>query len=467
MAYRIATALSLLFVYLGSAQTDRPKNPLARLSDSIRDLTSHVAPAVVEIIVTGYVPSGDGTGQASNRVSRQSSSGSGVLVDAAGYIMTNAHVVQGAVRIRVVVPGLKTPGGAESSTGHGMRVLEARILGIDRESDLALIKVDAQGLAALRFGDSDKISQGDLVFAIGSPLGLRNSVSMGVVSSPARAVSDDNPILYIQTDASINPGNSGGALVDTQGALMGMSTFIMSQSGGNEGIGFAIPGNVVQSVYQQLRRGGRVSRGFVGIQVQDITPELAEGLRLAVPRGVLVADMDPGGPAEAAGIQRRDVILSVNGQAIETARQLENDVYRRQGGDKLGLTIMRGAERISLTVEVQERATPWDPLAALASPEKNLVHRLGILCIEIDRQVAQLMPELRRQYGLLVVAKSPEGQAQFIDLQPGDVIHAINNLSVVWLPDFQSTVQGLKPGDAVVLQIERDQRFQYVAFVVE
>lgn len=282
---------------------------------------------------------------------------------------------------------LLMPAERELCHAGNYRVIDARILGMDHESDLALLKVEEQGLPILAFGNSDKIHQGDLVFAIGSPLGLRNSVS-------------------------INPGNSGGALVDAEGFLIGMNTFIVSQSGGNEGVGFATPGNI----------------------------------------GVVVADVGPGSPAERAGLKRRDVILSVNGQAIETARQLENDVYQRQEG---------------LTAEVQEQSNPWDPLAGMASPEKNLVPRLGILCIEIDQQVAQLMPELRRQYGLIVVAKSPEGQAQFIDLQPGDIIHAINNLSVASLTRFQNTVQELKAGDAVVLQVERDQRFRYVAFPME
>ena len=467
MVHRASLSLALLLAYAGFAQTSNPKNSLVELSGAIRRLTNRVSPAVVEIVVTGYTATNDRAGQTANQISRQRSSGSGVLVDTAGYIMTNAHVVQGAVRIKVLVPADKPPDAAGTPPLQGTRILNAHILGMDRESDLALLKVDEQGLQSLRFADSDKLHQGDLVFAVGSPLGLRNSVSMGVVSAPARALNDENPILYIQTDASINPGNSGGALVDTQGMLIGMNTFIVSQSGGNEGIGFAIPSNVVRNVYQQLRRTGRVSRGYVGVQVQDITPVMAKGLRLAVQSGVVVADVEPESPAERAGLKRRDVILSLNGQAIGTALQLENGVYRRQGGEKIDVTVLRGNDRVPLTVEVQEKTAPWDPLAALASPEKNLVPRLGILCIEIDQRIAPLMPDLRHPYGLIVVAKSPEGQAQFIDLQPGDIIHAINDLTIATLTAFQNAVQELKPGDAVVLQVERDQRLQYVAFEME
>jgi serine protease Do len=467
MLHRAAPLLALLLAYAGFAQTSDSKNSLIELSGAIRQLTKSVSPAVVEIVVSGYMATNDGGGQAANRISRQRSSGSGVLVDSEGYIMTNAHVVQGAVRIKVLVPGAEPFGAAGIPSIQSTRILDARILGIDRESDLALIKVEDRGLHVLRFSDSDKIHQGDLVFAIGSPLGLRNSASMGVVSAPARAINDENPILYIQTDASINPGNSGGALVDTQGSLIGMNTFIVSQSGGNEGIGFAIPSNVVRNVYQQLRRTGHVSRGFIGIEAQDITPVMARGLHLPVQSGVVVADVTPESPAERAGLKRRDVILSFNGQTIENALQLQNDVYGRQGGEKIDLMVLRGNHRVSLSLEVQEQAAPWDPLAALASPQKNLVPRLGILCIEIDDQVAPLIPKLRRQYGLIVAAKSPEGQAQFIDLQPGDIIHAINDLTIASLTAFQNAVQELKPGDAVVLQVERDQRLLYVAFEME
>ena len=437
------------------------------MSGSIRGLTNRVSPAVVEIQVTGYSTTEDEKGLVLSQVSRQISSGSGVILDPAGYIVTNAHVVQGAVKIQVHMAGSSLSKSSESRQVSRTRSLDARLVGIDRESDLALIRIDAKGLPVLELGDSDKLLQGDLVFAVGSPMGLRNSVSMGVVSATRRAISDENPVLYIQTDASINPGNSGGALVDTTGSLVGLNTFIVSRSGGNEGIGFAIPSNVVRSVFDQLKRKGRVSRGSIGLFVQNITPPMAAGLGLPLQQGVVVADVEPNEPADIAGLKRRDVILSLNARSIDSARQFEDDIARRQGGEKIALAVQRGAERMNVPVEVKEQPAPWDPLAALASPEKNLVHRLGILCIEIDQAVARLIPELRRSYGLIVAAKSPEGQAQFIDIQPGDVIHSVNNQPVALLSAFQTMVQDFRPGDPVVLQIERDGRFQYVAFEIE
>ena len=264
MVHGVVPLLVFFLAAAGLAQTSDSKNSLLKLSGAIRQLTSQVSPAVVEIVVSGYTATNDGAGQTSNQVSRQRSTGSGVIVDPEGYIMTNAHVVEGAVRIKVLVPDGPPSNGNGIPKARTSRILGARILGIDSESDLALLKVDQRGLPVLRFADSDKIQQGDLVFAIGSPLGLRNSASMGVVSAPGRAINAENPIPYIQTDAAINPGDSGGALVDTQGLLIGMNTLIVSQSGGNEGIGFAIPSNIVRNVYHQLRRAGHVSRGFIG-----------------------------------------------------------------------------------------------------------------------------------------------------------------------------------------------------------
>jgi serine protease Do len=377
--------------------------------------------------------------------------------------MTNAHVVQGAVRVQVLVPA----DSQSSSASRQPSSVDARIIGLDTESDLALIRIDQTSLPSLKFGDSDTLQQGDLVFALGSPMGLRNSVSMGVVSASGRPVSDDNPILYIQTDASINPGNSGGALVDTRGLLVGLNTFIVSRSGGSEGIGFAIPSNVVRNVYEQLRQKGRVLRGSVGLFVQDITPVMAKGLGLPLDHGIVIADVEPDSSSEAVGLKRRDIILSLNNHEMDNARQFRNDIYRRQGGEKVKLAIQRGGDRFTIPIEVREQSAPWDPLASLVSPEKNLVPRLGILCIEIDKDVAKLLPDLRRSYGLIVAAKAPQGQTQVVDLEPGDIIHAVNNLPIAVLSSFQEIIDGFKRGDAVVLQIERDGQFRYVAFEME
>jgi serine protease Do len=304
-----------------------------------------------------------------------------------------------------------------------------------------------------------------LVLAIGAPMGLRNSVSFGVVSSPDRSVGEENPRVYIQTDASINPGNSGGALVTMDGQLADLNTFIVSQSGGNEGLGFAIPANTVRDVYRQLRKHGRINRGEIGIYVQDITFVMAKGLSLARDHGVIVADILPDGPADRAGLKRRDLVLALDGQRIVSAGQLENHIYRRPAGDKLELRVLRGQEELKIVPVVRERQDKGSLLEHLVHPEKNLIARLGILCVEIDKELAALIPSLRREYGLIVAGKTAEGQ--FVDLQPGDIIDAVNNSPVAMLDSFRSTLSNMKPGDPVVLQIERDGRFQYLAFELD
>jgi serine protease Do len=466
--FRVLTSLLIPLASTGVASAQAtPNNPLGQLSTSIRELTRRVSPAVVEILMTGYGTSDEENGRTSNQISRQQSSGSGVLVDPAGYIMTNAHVIQGAVTLKVLVGKANLLSGIATPRFQALRTFDARLLGVDKESDLALLKIDELGLPFLNFGESDAVSQGDLVLALGSPMRLRNSLAMGVVSSPARAISDDDPILYVQTDASINPGDSGGALIDTNGRLVGLNTFIFSKSGGNEGIGFAIPSDVVRNVYRQLRKTGVVSRGTLGMFVQNITAPLAKGLDLAAQEGVVVADVDNDGPADIAGFKRRDIILSLNGKDIETARQFEDAIYRRSVGTKVTVGIERGTEHRSLTAKIGTHSAKEDRLAALISPAKNLIPRLGIFCLEIDDKVTRLIPELRRHYGLLVAARSVEGQAPFIDLRPGDVIHQLNNLPIGLFELFQTRIAELKPGDPVALQIEREGRLQYVAFEIE
>ena len=436
------------------------QDALSAYSQSIRALTQKVSPAVVQVLVNGYGRVDEGKDETVALISRQRSSGSGVVVDPSGYIVTNAHVVRGAVRVRVFIPGTK---------GHG-ELADAKIIGVDRGTDVALIKVDRTGLPTLRFGDSDALRQGDIVLAIGSPLGLKNSVSMGVVSAPSRQINEDNPVGYIQTDASINPGNSGGALVTTEGRLIGINSFIYSQSGGSQGIGFAIPSNIVQNVYQQLKSKGHVHKGEIGVFVQDITPIMAAGLQLPRPTGALVTDVEPGSPAESAGLKPRDIVLSLDNRPVEYARDFELVFYRRMKGDHVSLKVLRDGQDLPkpIVVEVSEQEGEVDnALADSVKPENNLVPRLGILCIEIDTKLAKAIPDLRLPDGLIVAAKSPEGQGRYIDLQAGDVIHTMNNQPVGSLETFRTVIDGLKTGEPVALLIERSATFRYIAFEIE
>jgi serine protease Do len=191
---------------------------------------------------------------------------------------------------------------------------------------------------------------------------------------------------------------------------------------------------------------------------------MAKGLGLPLQHGVVIADVEPDGPGDIAGLKRRDIVLSLNTHAVETARQFDDDIYRRRGAKSITLVIQRGEDRPTVSGKVKEQAAPWDPLASLASPEKNLIPRLGILCIELDNDVAKLLPGLHRTYGAIVAAKASQAQAQFVDLQPGDIIQAVNNLPIAVLSSFQELIAGFKRGDAVALQIERHGRLQYITF---
>ena len=303
---------------------------------------------MVQIFVTGFAPP-DEDDPRSGRRSRSSSAAAAPasIVDADGYIVTNAHVVENATRIEVELPFAATGGEpGRSILGRRGRTVGAQIVAIDHETDLAVVKVEAKALPALAFGDSDALRPGQLVLAFGSPLGLDASVTLGIVSAVARQLTPEDPMIYIQTDAPINPGNSGGALVDTEGRLVGINTLIYSQSGGSEGIGFAAPSNIVRNVFEQIRKTGRVRRGEIGVTAQTVTATLAEALKLPADAGVIVADVEEGGPGAKAGLRPGDIVLSLDGKRMENGRQFRINLYTRAIGQQVTLEIQRGGRRL-------------------------------------------------------------------------------------------------------------------------
>ena len=331
-----------------SAAAPPAASDLAQLSSSLQALAERVGPGVVQVFTSGFDPIVRSEGEITGVVTRQRGTGSGVIVDPEGYIITNAHVVQGARQVQVL---LAVPPNASTQLRSILKprgeIVPARIVGTDQETDLAVLKIEKTGLPSLEIGDSDALRQGQLVLAFGSPLGLTNSVSMGVVSSVARQLEPESPMIYIQTDATINPGNSGGPLVNMAGHVMGINTSIFSQSGGSEGIGFAVPSNIVSNVYSQIRKSGWVRRGEIGVVAQTITPVLASGLQLAQDWGVILADVIPGGTAAIAGLQPNDIILTVNGKVMENARQFEVNLYQYSIGQVVTLEILRGTQKIT------------------------------------------------------------------------------------------------------------------------
>jgi serine protease Do len=445
---------------------DHSADALRKLNESVGALIKRVSPSVVQILVTGYGPLEEGErGNTTAVIGRQRAIGSGFVIDPSGYIVTNAHVVNGAQRVQVVLPLANADGSLDAALSTRTTVVPARIVGVSREIDLAVIKVEGEKLPALPLATYRKLGQGEIVFAFGSPGGLRKTVTMGVVSAVARQTEPDSPMIYIQTDAPINPGNSGGPLVNVNGEVVGVNTFILSQSGGNEGLGFAIPSNVVNVAYRQLRKFGHLHRAEIGIGIQTITPSMAAALGLPRTYGVIVSDVLPGGPAERAGVAIGDVLAAIDGKAADILPLVAFHFYLLETGDKVHLDILRGKDRLAFDVPVMDPPHDMDQVTALADPEKNLVPMLGILGVEIDKRIAS-MADLRDPFGIIVAARSA-GAGVEVPLSAGDVIRTLNGQPMTTLDRLRGALKSLPPGAPVVLQIQRDQKLLFISFTLD
>ncbi len=458
--------LGALALALGP-QPARGDDLLHQFDQSVESLVHKVSPAVVQILVSGYGTVDQHGRSDTALIGHQRTLGSGVIVDPEGYIITNAHVVEGAVRVRVVLFSSENSNSLHATMRSRTTTMNARIVGVHSDTDLALLKIEASGLPSLPFGRYQDVHQGQLVFAFGSPEGLANSVTRGVVSSVARQADPDRPMVYIQTDAPINPGNSGGPLVNIDGQVVGINSFILTEGGGNEGLGFAIPCSVVRRIYEQLRKQGHVHREVIGAAVQTITPTLAAGLALPQDYGVIVSDVTPGGPAETAGLKVQDVILTLDGQPVMNVPQFDYAFEYRMDPAPLHLAVLRSGEKVTLDVPVIEQQDDMDRLADSLDPVKDLVPQLGFLGVQIDSKIAALVPGLRMASGVIVAARTAFGATVDSGLQTGDVIHSLNGVTMITLDALVSAIRQLKSGDPVVLQIERDGDLQYLAFEME
>jgi serine protease Do len=468
----ILTASTFLSAQQPAKATDTPasrqessRQTLAQFNDALETLAAKVSPAVVQILVTGYGPLHEENRSETSLIVRQHAVGSGIIVDSDGYIMTNAHVVEGAQRIRVALP---LPGDNGRSVAVGKRhILEARLLGVHKETDLALLKIDEKDLPTLPLLTQERPRVGQLAIAIGSPEGLQNSVTMGVVSAVARQADPSKPLTYIQTDAPINPGNSGGPLVDINGAVLGINTFILSEGGGSEGLGFAIPARIVDFVYHSLRQYGHVHRTEIGAVAQEITPTLADGLQLAQHWGVIVADVKPDGPAAAAGLLVQDIVLTADDRRIETLPALSSALYLHRLDQVLKLEVLRGDQKKTLYIPAIEHRDQMDQLFDTADPEKNLVPRLGILAIDLTGDLQSKIGTLRIPSGVVVLGRAADLILPDTGLETGDVIHALNTTPIPDLATLRAAVLSLKTGDPVVFQVERSDGLTYLSFEME
>jgi len=360
--------------------------------------------------------------------------GSGFIVNADGYVVTNNHVVDGATEIKVTL-------------ADG-RELAAKVLGRDPKTDLALLKIDATGLPLIALGDSTQLQVGEPVMAIGNPFGLEQTVTTGIVSATGRVIGEGPYDDFIQTDASINPGNSGGPLINSKGQAVGINTALVSQSGGSVGIGFAIPINLAKPVLTQLAAAGRVERGYLGVAVQRVTPDLAKTFKLEGSQGALVASVAAGSPAMNAGVKRGDVIVEYDGHRIARSDALPRVVAETPVGKDVALVVVRDGKPVTLSVKVARLAE---------APERAVL------------AVQTLTPALARQFGLHesagVLVRGVEGASPAADagVQPGDVIAEIDRQPVKSVDDLERAIDKRQPGSSTLLLVHRNGGDLYIA----
>jgi serine protease Do len=370
---------------------------------------------------------------------REDSLGSGVVVSTDGYILTNNHVVEGATDVRV--------------TFSDKRQLEARIVGTDPKTDIAVLKVDGSNFPAITIGDSSKVQVGDYALAIGDPFGVGQTVTMGIISAKNRGnLGIEDYEDFIQTDAPINPGNSGGALVNDRGELIGINTAILSHgSGGNEGIGFAIPVNLARSVMNQIVEHGKVERAYLGIMVQDVTPGISKAMGLKDMKGVLVGDVTPSGPASKSGIQRGDVILEVNGKPMEDSRELRMTISMMSPGSIAHLKLLRNGDAKDVSVKLAELPSEGQQAKADEGSTEGALE--GVTVQDLDADTAQQLGLSPATTGVVVTSVDPSSPMASAGLQRGDVIQEVNHQRVNNVAEYKAAVR--KAGQHPLLLVNR------------
>lgn len=437
--------------------TPRVPAQIQETSKAFSEIAGAVSPAVVNISSTMTMrkqpapfddffdflhPFPDGR---SKRWKKQSL-GSGVIVTPDGYIVTNNHVIEKADDIRVIFVD--------------KRSYKAKIVGSDSKTDIAIIKIEANNLPVLSWGDSDNLQVGEFVLAIGNPFGLSNSVTMGIVSAIGRTdVGIADYENFIQTDAAINPGNSGGPLVNMKGELIGINTAIFSKTGGYQGIGFAVPSNMVKNVIDQLIKKGKVVRGWIGVTIQELTPEIAQKFGMKTADGILITDIAKGGPAHNAGLMRGDVILEFDGKTIKDASLLRNMVAQSEINKQIKLKIFRQGQEMSLVVTVKELPSDGVQMIPSSSSGEDIntgPNALsGVTVMDIKPAIAKQLSIEGGEKGVVIVKIQQGSLAEDSGIRKGDVIQEIDRQSIANLNDFNKATAHLKPDSAVLLFINR------------
>jgi serine protease Do len=460
----------------------------AGLAQGFSEIVKQVTPAVVNIAVTGGEKSG-GRGRRSplppgpfegppgeeapggelptpppmppggGHGRPDQSAGSGVIFDPNGFIVTNNHVVEGATQITITL--------------SDRREFSAKVVGTDPKTDLAVVKIEAKNLPALKWAEYEKLQVGDIVLAVGSPFGLSSTVTLGIISALGRGnvgIADYED--FIQTDAAINPGNSGGALVNLNGELIGINTAIFSRTGGSEGIGFAIPSSIALDIVESLQKTGKVVRGWMGVAIQEITPALAKSFKLPEHRkGVLISDVNENGPSHAAGIKRGDVVIAFNGKEVLNVSQLRNLVARTMVGKDAQVKVLRDGKEQTIAVKVAERPTdemlakrepspPKEPVETVKLPD-NVLASLRVQGLDAATMSQLNIPA--KMTGVVVTSVESGGPAEAAGVQRGDVIQEVNHQVVTKLEDYQKASSALKKEEMAVLLLSRQGNNLFVA----
>ena len=387
-------------------------------------------------------------GQAPQQEFKSQSLGSGFIISSDGFVLTNAHVINAADEVIVKL--------------SDKREFKAKIIGSDRRTDVALLKIDASGLPKVSIGDPNQLKVGEWVAAIGSPFGLENTMTAGIVSAKGRALPQENFVPFIQTDVAINPGNSGGPLFNLKGEVVGINSQIYSRSGGSMGLSFAIPIDVAMDVSSQLKSGGKIARGWLGVSIQEITKDLADSFGMKNTNGALVAGVEKSGPADKGGLVAGDVILKFDGKAINSSSDLPRAVGGVKPGKSVNVEVLRKGATKTLSVVVAEAPNDKDDVS---SPSKGAtkpeVNRIGLILNELTPQQKK---KLNGKNGLLVT--DSQGASALAGVRRGDIVLGINNAEVATVEQFNKTLSGISNGKTVAVLVLRGESTLYVPIKV-
>ncbi|HTG00377.1 MAG TPA: DegQ family serine endoprotease [Nitrospirota bacterium] len=451
---------------------------LTQLSDAQSEVAAVATPSVVNISTTRVIKTReDGAFDLFNdpffrrffgdqvphpevpKEHREQSLGSGVIVSDDGYIITNNHVIEKAEEIKVLLLNKKD--------------YKAKVIGADPKTDIAVIKIEATGLPALPWGDSNKLRVGEIVFAIGNPFGLNQTVTMGVISAVGRAnvgIADYED--FIQTDAAINPGNSGGALINARGELIGINTAILSRTGGYQGIGFAVPSSMARQVMDSLIKYKKVVRGWLGVSIQDMTSDLAEEFGIKELKGALVSGVMKGSPADSAGIKQGDIILQYNGRDVEDTGHLRNMVSQTPVGTKVKIKLLRRKKEVEVEVNVMELTKKMaeansgsEDSGEEQEEESNML--TGLLVREMTPDLAKRFGYPAGEKGVIVIKVDAASKIYEAGIRPGDIILQVNQRNTETLDEYKKAVSRLKAKDRVLLLVRRKGQDLYVTIKPE